>query len=237
MTMAHLLLVDDDDELCAMLAEYLTAENFSVDQAHNGVTALDKALGATHYDLIILDVMLPGMNGFDVLRKLREQRQTPVLMLTARGDEVDSIIGLELGADDYLPKPCSPRVLLARIRAILRRSTAVSPSSETLAIGPLTLYVGARKAEWQGEALVLTSTEYSILEILAQQAGKVVGKNVLSEQALGRPLSRYDRSIDMHVSSLRKKLGADASNRSVIQTVRGSGYLYQLPTESKDSDV
>jgi len=228
--MNHLLLIDDDSELCAMLAEYLAAEDFSVDMAHDGASGL-KLARQQSYDAIILDVMLPGLNGFDVLRELRQHQQTPVLMLTARGDDIDSIVGLELGADDYLPKPCNPRVLVARLRAILRRHhPSASDHGEALTIGDLVLEPGARSARLRDIPLTLTSTEYSILEILVRKAGMVVSKETLSEQALGRPMTRYDRSIDMHVSSLRKKLGTLNDNQSPIQTVRGQGYQYVLPS-------
>lgn len=210
-----------------MLAEYLATEDFTVDMAHDGPSGLQLAQQQT-YDAIILDVMLPGMNGFDVLRELRQINQTPVLMLTARGDDIDSIVGLELGADDYLPKPCNPRVLVAHLRAILRRQQSSQPesnaSNEPIVIGELTLEPAARSASLNNEPLSLTSTEYSLLEILVKNAGHLVTKNALSEQALGRPMTPYDRSIDMHISSLRKKLGSLNGVDSPIQTVRGQGY-------------
>jgi two-component system response regulator CpxR len=242
--MTRLLLIDDDTELCAMLAEYLATEDFAVDMAHDGAAGLALAQ-KTDYDAIILDVMLPGMNGFDVLRELRQLQQTPVLMLTARGDDIDSIVGLELGADDYLPKPCNPRVLVARIRAVLRRrhpqQGEPGENSEPLHIGALLLEPGTRRALLNNKPLTLTSTEFSVLEVLVRKAGQVVTKETLSEQALGRPLSRYDRSIDMHVSSLRKKLGATgearaSENQSPIQTVRGIGYQYSLPSDISGND-
>jgi len=242
--MNHLLLIDDDIELCSMLAEYLASEGFEIAMAHNGPDGLDLA-GADDYDVIILDVMLPGMNGFDVLRELRQRQQTPVLMLTARGDDVDSIVGLELGADDYLPKPCNPRVLVARIRAVLRRRHPLTAEQdetiEPLTIGPLLLEPGQRRALIDGKPLTLTSTEFSILEVLARKAGHIVSKENLSEQALGRPLSRYDRSIDMHVSSLRKKIGAllpgmQDDKQSPIETVRGMGYQYIAARTGADNE-
>ena len=233
--MNRLLLIDDDTELCSMLAEYLGNEDFTVDMAHDGAAGLAQAR-ESEYDAIILDVMLPGMSGFDVLRELRQSQQTPVLMLTARGDDIDSIVGLELGADDYLPKPCNPRVLVARIRAIMRRRhpqhAASDDDNEPLNIGALILDPGARRALLNQRPLTLTSTEFSILEVLVRRAGQVVSKETLSEQALGRPLTRYDRAIDMHVSSLRRKLGPQdesTDNPSPIQTVRGIGYQYSLP--------
>ncbi|MGB5340102.1 MAG: response regulator transcription factor, partial [Gammaproteobacteria bacterium] len=203
--MNRLLVVDDDIELCAMLEEYLEGENFQVDMAHDGDAALNMAL-AGGYDLVVLDVMMPRRNGFDVLRELRAHSNTPVLMLTARGDDVDSIVGLELGADDYLTKPCNPRVLVARIRAILRRvshdtgSGAVS-DSDRLQLGDIELQPGARSVLQHGKPVSLTSTEYSVLEVLLRAAGQVVSKAELSERVLDRELTSYDRSLDMHVSN------------------------------------
>ncbi len=231
--MNHLLLIDDDSELCKMLAEYLATEDFTVDMAHDGPSGLELAR-LQHHDAIILDVMLPGMNGFDVLRELRQFKHTPVLMLTARGDDIDSIVGLELGADDYLPKPCNPRVLVAHLRAILRRHQPIlsetNEAIEPIFIGELMLEPAARSAFLATQPLTLTSTEYSLLEILVRHAGHLVTKDALSEQALGRPMSRYDRSIDMHISSLRKKLGPLNGIESPIQTVRGQGYQLVIPS-------
>jgi two-component system response regulator CpxR len=226
-TMSRILLVDDDVELCDMLRQYLGAEGFEVDTAHDGAGALRKAT-ADRYDLIVLDVMLPQLNGFDVLRRLRTQSQVPVLMLTARGDDVDSIVGLELGADDYLAKPCNPRVLEARIRAILRRVTpsGAAGALQKLTLGDLTLQIGTRTVLQMERALTMTSTEFSVLEVLLREAGHVVSKAELSERALGRKLGRYDRSLDMHVSNLRKKLGPLPDGQERIKTVRGVGYQY-----------
>ena len=230
--MQHLLVVDDDVELCAMLQEYLEGEGFRVDMAHDGDTAVQMGLDGD-YDLIVLDVMMPRRNGFDVLRDVRARSNIPVLMLTARGDEIDSIVGLELGADDYLAKPCNPRALVARIRAILRRAqgdadAGRAPDSERLLLGDIEINPGSRSVLRQGEPLALTSTEYSVLEVLLRAAGQVVSKAQLSETALGRGLSRYDRSLDMHVSNLRRKLGPLDDGNERIQTVRGVGYLYAL---------
>lgn len=230
--MNRLLVVDDDTELCSMLQEYLEGENFRVDMAHDGDTALQMAL-ADMYDLVVLDVMMPHRNGFDVLRELRAHSNTPVLMLTARGDDVDSIVGLELGADDYLAKPCNPRVLVARIRAILRRVANVADASrktdsERLQLGDIELQPGARSVLRNGEAVALTSTEYSVLEVLLRSAGQVVSKVELSERALDRELTRYDRSLDMHVSNIRRKLGLLGDGSERIQTVRGVGFLYTV---------
>jgi two-component system response regulator CpxR len=181
---------------------------------------------------MVLDVMMPRLNGFDVLRELRRNSLMPVLMLTARGEDVDSIVGLELGADDYLPKPCNPRVLVARIRAILRRAQAQTQASEeanspdTVKLGDLEIQTGSRNVVLAGKNIAMTSTEYSVLEVLLREAGHVVSKAVLAERALGRELTRHDRSIDMHVSSLRKKLGPIANGEERIKTVRGVGYQY-----------
>jgi DNA-binding response OmpR family regulator len=221
--MARLLLIDDDVELTQLLRDYLGTEGYAVDAIHSGADAVSIALEG-RYDLLLLDVGLPGANGFEVLRRLRERSVMPVLMLTARGDDVDRIVGLELGADDYLPKPCNPRELAARIRAILRRvapSAPIGGRPDELRVDEVTLHYGTRGVTRAGEPVELTSTEFSVLERLLREAGGVVSKESLSLDALGRKLQRYDRSLDMHVSNLRRKLG-EAS----IQTVRGVGYLY-----------
>jgi len=218
----RLLLIDDDIELCAMLAEYLAPEGFTVQAAHDGETGARAALEGD-FEAVILDVMMPRMNGIDALRRIRAASAIPVLMLTAKGDDVDRIVGLELGADDYLPKPFNPRELVARLRAILRRGI-VTPGGALLHAGPLTVRPAERTADWRGQTLDLTSTEYNLLEVLARHAGRVVSKADLSEQALGRELTRFDRSIDMHMSKLRNKLGTLDGERSPILTVRGVGY-------------
>ena len=228
--MNHILLADDDAELTEMLTQYLVAEGFDVDSAPDGETALSMARSGA-FDLMVLDVMMPRKNGFDVLRDLRAQSLMPVLMLTARDEDVDSIVGLELGADDYLPKPCNPRVLVARIRAILRRAGPVPDTDgidtpQTLTLGDLEMHTGTRRVLCGGQPLAMTSTEYSVLEVLLREAGHVVSKVDLSERALGRKLTRYDRSLDMHVSSLRKKLGSLPGDEERIKTVRGVGYQY-----------
>jgi two-component system response regulator CpxR len=229
--MNRILLADDDAELTEMLAQYLAAEGFSVEAAHDGEAALARARSGA-FDLVVLDVMMPHKNGFDVLRELRTQSLLPVLMLTARDEDVDSIIGLELGADDYLPKPCNPRVLVARIRAILRRAAgnpageAPAAAPQILAQGEVELHTGTRRVTRAGAPVALTSTEYAVLEVLLREAGHPVSKADLSERALGRKLARYDRSLDMHVSSLRRKLGELAGGEERIKTVRGVGYQY-----------
>lgn len=225
--MNKVLLVDDDRELCALQAEYLRAESFSVACEYDGEAGVRSAL-SNAFDIVVLDVMMPRMSGIEALRQIRQQSRVPVIMLTARGDDIDRVLGLELGADDYVPKPCTPRELVARIRAILRRagSSPAAPPQGMVSAGALVLRPEQRRAEWQGQVLELTSTEFNLLEVLARLAGTPVSKNELSVKALGRPLARYDRSIDVHVSNLRHKLGTLADGRSPIQTVRGVGYQY-----------
>ena len=218
----QLLLIDDDTELCAMLGEYLEPEGFSVTALHDGESGARTALSGA-FDVVVLDVMMPRLNGIEALRRIRVASSVPVLMLTAKGDDVDRIVGLELGADDYLPKPFNPRELVARLRAILRRGVTATENTRVNA-GPLVIRPGERTADWRGEALDLTSTEFNLLEVLARHAGHVVSKGDLAEQALGRRLTRFDRSIDMHMSKLRNKLGLLDDGRSPIQTVRGLGY-------------
>jgi two-component system OmpR family response regulator len=220
--MARVLLVDDDIDLSEMLREYLRHEGFDVDVAHDGETGVERAL-AGHYDIAVLDVMMPGINGIEVLRRIRATSRLPVLMLTARGDDVDKVIGLELGADDYVPKPCTPRELVARLRAILRRSVSET-RPQVLTSGALVVWPERRQVKLNGQPIELTSAEFGLLETLMRNAGRVVGKGELSEQGLGRPLTRFDRSIDVHISSIRQKLGTLADGRSWIQTVRGVGY-------------
>jgi len=226
--MTQVLLIDDDVELLAMLADYFERENFDVTVAHDGASGIAAALSGK-FDLAVLDMMMPGMNGIEVLRRIRRQSQLPVLMLTARGDDADRIIGLELGADDYVPKPCSPRELTARIRAILRRvcSAPNDPAAaEIIRANKLTLWPEKRLAQWSERMLELTSTEFNLLEMLVRHAGHTVSRRALSEQGLGRTLTKYDRNIDVHLSSLRQKLGATADGRSCIQTVYRLGYQF-----------
>ncbi len=223
--MTRVLLVDDDVELASMLREYLQREGFETTTVHDGEAGAAEALSG-HYAIVVLDVMLPRLSGVEALRRIRTRSRVPVLMLTAKGDDVDRIVGLELGADDYVPKPCNPRELVARLRAILRRAEGGDALGQEgpLSVGALTLWPEKRRAERDGQALELTSTEFNLLAILARNAGRVVSKSELSEDGLGRPLTRFDRSIDVHVSSLRQKVGLLADGRSCIQTVRGQGY-------------
>ena len=225
--MTKLLLVDDDEELAYLLKDYLEREGYVVSLAHDGEQGATQALRGD-YALAVLDVMMPRQSGIDALRQIRASSQLPVIMLTARGDDLDRILGLELGADDYVPKPCTPRELLARIRAILRRSQspATGGPAEIISVPPLVIHPALRRAEWNGKPLELTSTEFNLLELLARHAGEPVSKQALSEQALGRPLGRFDRSIDVHMSSIRHKLGNTADGRSWIQTVYRLGYQF-----------
>ncbi|HKL26360.1 MAG TPA: response regulator transcription factor [Desulfuromonadales bacterium] len=227
--MDRILVIDDDIELGELLTDYLTGQGFQVTTVHEGRRGAEQALAGA-WDLIVLDVMLPGMDGFDVLRRIRGGSRVPVIMLTARGDDIDRIVGLELGADDYLPKPFNPRELVARIRAIQRRTeaglqVAADPPAE-LTIGDITLCPSSRQVRRHGENLELTSVEFTLLEVLMARAGQVVDRETLVEKVLGRRLSAYDRSIDVHVSALRRKLGQHVDGNERIRTIRGVGYLY-----------
>jgi DNA-binding response OmpR family regulator len=217
---ATVLLADDDTELSAMLAEYLGREGFSVSAVHDGEAAARLALEG-RFDIVVLDVMMPRVDGIEALRRIRQASRVPVIMLTARGDDVDRIIGLELGADDYVAKPCTPRELTARLRAILRRVQPQVQDTGPISVSGLVMWPQKRRVEWRGRPIELTSMEFNVLEVLMRNAGRIVSKKELSEQALGRPLARFERSIDVHLSSIRQKLG-DAS--SLIHTVRGQGY-------------
>ena len=221
-------MIDDDQELCQLLIEYLTLEGFSVTAVHEGTSGVETALTGDH-QLILLDVTLPKLNGFEVLKRIRRQSQIPILMLTARGDDVDRIIGLEIGADDYLPKPFNHRELVARMNAILRRSETVEiPESEPslLEIDDLTINLLNRETKRNGQMLEMTATEFVVLKILVQRAGMLVERAELTQLALGRRLMEYDRAIDMHVSNVRRKIGEKPDGSPRIKTVRGSGYFY-----------
>ena len=225
-TEARVLLVDDDRELCQMLGEYLDAEHFLVKSVHDGGDALSE-LQAESFDILILDVMLPSVSGFDVLRKLGAAYPTPILMLTARGDDVDRIVGLELGADDYLSKPFNPRELVARIRAILRRASirnARGGAPDELLVGPIVLNPGTHQVRVGAAPVSLTGAEFRVLELLMRSAGHVLSRESMTEQALGRKLVPYDRSIDTHISNLRRKLDLEAGRNPEIKNVRGAGY-------------
>ncbi len=232
--MHKVLIVDDDVDLTAMLSQYLLREGFDVRTVHDGEGGVAEA-ATTAYSIVILDIMMPRLSGVEALRRIRARSEVPVLMLTARGDNIDRIVGLDMGADDYVPKPCTPGELVARIRAILRRTEGrgegrtdtrdgAGRPSRMLQAGPLALWPGSRRATWHGEPLALTGTEYSLLEVLTRHAGQLVSKQDISQQAFGQPLARFDRRIDVHISSIRQKLGLRGDGQSWIQSVRGRGY-------------
>ncbi|MBP6700117.1 MAG: response regulator transcription factor [Halioglobus sp.] len=231
---ATILIIDDDRELCALLAEFLLLEGFAASAVHDGAAAVAHCRERS-YDAIVLDIMLPGLHGLEVLRSLRTFTSTPVLMLTARGEDTDRIVGLEMGADDYLPKPCNPRELAARLRAILRRSrsTIDGATSSELVVGQTCLNSAERRAAFGGTELQLTSAEFKLLAVLLERAGTVVDKESLCRQALGRKLAAYDRSVDVHISKLRRKLAA-LGGANVIVSVRGSGYQFTVNSGSRN---
>lgn len=223
--MAHILLIDDDTELTSLLTEVLQYEGFEISEANDGEAGL--AAVTDQIDLILLDVMMPKLNGMETLKRLREKWATPVLMLTAKGEEIDRVIGLELGADDYLPKPFSDRELLARIRAILRRTQNVLAPKHTDVIEcqDIQVYPGKQEAYCQGQLLDLTTTEFALLTHFVQSPGETLTKEMLSIEVLGKRLAAFDRAIDMHVSNLRKKLPERLDGKARIKTLRGRGYL------------
>jgi two-component system response regulator CpxR len=227
-----ILLIDDDVELCSMLTEYLGRYGFRVMAVHQGDSGLKAALEKNHA-LVLLDVMLPGMDGFEVLRRLRGESSVSVLLLTARGEDVDRIVGLEIGADDYLSKPFNPRELLARIRAILRRSQSAAPALEqtVLRVEGLELNRAARTVTQDGKKIDLTDVEFALLEALMRAPGKVVAREEISESVLGRKFHPFDRSLDMHVSRLRRKLGEQGGEERV-KTIRGVGYQLAVNQEA-----
>jgi DNA-binding response OmpR family regulator len=231
--MDHVLIIDDDVALCELVTEYLEPLGFAIETVHRGDAGAERALAGKH-SLVVLDVMLPGLNGFEVLRRIRAESNIPVLMLTARGDDVDRIVGLEIGADDYLPKPFNPRELTARIRAILRRvkldEPSDQPSTKNLRVGDVELDNGTRTVVRGGQNVELTAVEFDLLEKLLRAAGRIVKREELSQQVLGRTSSPFDRSIDMHISNLRKKLGHRSGTTERIKTVRGVGYIYAKPS-------
>jgi DNA-binding response OmpR family regulator len=230
--MNRLLIIDDDTELCALLAERLGEDGFVLHATHDGEDGLERAISGG-YALVILDVMLPRMGGMELLRELRSRSSVPVLMLTARGDEVDRIIGLEVGADDYLPKPFNPRELVARIRAILRRLDERRAGPDSFTAGDITIDVAVREAWAGGAALQLTTIEFALLEVLVRNAGRTLTREYLTDAALGRRLGAFDRTIDVHISNLRKKLDTHRGAEH-IKTIRGSGYLLAPRRPSED---
>jgi len=221
------LLVDDDRELVDLIRDYLSRDGFQVTCAYDGIQGADAALSGKH-DIVVLDVMMNRCDGFQAMARIRATSSVPILMLTARGDDGDRVLGLEHGADDYVPKPCSPRELAARLRAILKRvgvnSQLDGSDNQPIILGRFSIWPAQRRATDHDRSLELTSTEFSVLEVLARNAGKIVSKDELSQQALGRPLGRLDRSIDVHIHSIRNKLGPLKDARSSIQTVIRKGY-------------
>ena len=238
--MDSILVIDDDIELCNLVGEFLEPEGFGVDLVHDGEQGLDRALNGDHL-LVVLDVMLPGINGLEVLRRLRTTSRIPVLLLTARGEDVDRIVGLEIGADDYLPKPFNPRELVARIRAILRRTQEEKPDERevpaVLQVGEVELDPATRSVRQSGNPVELTSVEFNLLQVLLQEAGHVVTREHLVDAVLARKFSPFDRSIDMHVSKVRKKLGDADGGADYIKTVRGVGYIFTHPRDKAKTGV
>ena len=226
--MDRILIVDDDVELCELVQQFLEGEGFRVDVVHNGPAGLERARSG-EFALVVLDLMLPGMSGLDVLRNLRRESRVPVLILTARGEDVDRILGLEIGADDYLGKPFNPRELVARVRAILRRAHDHGQDPGRLEVGDVEVDLGAHTVKREGEAVELTAVEFSLLEHLLRAAGHVVSREQLAQDVLGRKFTAWDRSLDVHVSKIRKKLGERENGRERIKTVRGIGYIYTTP--------
>ena len=235
--MSKILLVDDDEGLVELLAQVMELEGFTIDIANNGQEALEK-LDSSH-DLILLDVMMPVLNGIETLKRIRQKFETPVLMLTARGDEIDRVIGLELGADDYLPKPFNDRELVARMKAILRRShnkadaeavdqSVPSDEHKPLEFKGITLYPGRQQAVYHGKDLDLTGTEFLLLQMLIRNPGQILSRDLLSMEVLGKRLSPFDRAIDMHMSNLRKKLPVRDDSSPWFKTLRGRGYLLMV---------
>jgi two-component system response regulator CpxR len=228
------LLVDDDRKLCRLVQEYLLPMGYAVDAVHTGNEGLAKALTG-EYHVMILDVMMPGMDGFEVLKSLRKESDMPVLMLTARGDETDRIVGLEVGADDYLPKTFSTRELLARLRAVTRRyyrpgKTSVAENSdETIVAGNLTINPESRDVHLDGKLVSLTPLEYDLLVSLVKAAGRVLTRDQLLDAVAGRSYDVFDRSIDVHISSLRRKLNDDPRDPKFIKTIRSAGYMFRIP--------
>jgi two-component system response regulator CpxR len=223
----RILVIDDDVELADLLRTFLEREGFQPEFAHDGRTGLQRALDGG-YDLVVLDVMLPGMDGFEILKRIRQQSRVPVIMLTARGEEPDRIVGLEIGADDYVPKPFNPRELAARIRAVQRRAQPTEPAAR-LEVNGVTLDPASREVRCDGRLIDLTTVEFDILEQLMRSAGRVVSRDALMEALYNRKATPYDRSMDMHISHLRKKL--ECGDRELIKTIRGSGYQFSRTRE------
>jgi DNA-binding response OmpR family regulator len=223
--MTRLLMIDDDEKLVGLMRDYLESHGFEVAAAHDGNAGVEAAL-STEPALVILDLMLPGIDGLEVCRRVRQSSRVPILMLTARGDETDRIVGLEMGADDYLPKPFNARELLARIRAILRRSDAeeAAEAPSILQVGPLVVDVGSRSVTLRGQQVDLTTAEFDILYALASSAGRVLSRDQLLQKVHGQGWATYDRSVDVHISRIRQKIEEDPRRPALLKTVRGVGY-------------
>jgi len=232
----NVLIIDDDKKLCRLVREYLEPMGYDVDAAYTGTQGLERAM-AGDYHVVILDVMMPEMDGFDVLKQLRKTSDIPVLMLTARGDETDRIVGLEMGADDYLPKTFSTRELLARLRAVTRRSftarrkLASNAMEQTLILGDLQINRTSRTVRLGADILNLTPVEFDLLVVLAGAAGRVLTRDQLLDAVAGRSYEVFDRSVDVHISSLRRKLGDDSRNPRFIKTIRSAGYMFIEPRQ------
>jgi DNA-binding response OmpR family regulator len=224
----RVLIIDDDVQLCELLAARMEGEGFEIEAVHDGRRGLERALSHEHA-LIVLDLMLPGMGGLDVLHRVRQQVSTPVLILTARGADADRIFGLEIGADDYVPKPFNPRELMARIRAILRRTSRATVGRGPITVGEIHLDPASQEVWIQGRMVALTSVEFALLEMLMQRAGQIVSREEITETILGRKLGPFDRVIDVHVSNIRKKLGTNVER---IKAIRGSGYMLASRTNA-----
>jgi two-component system response regulator CpxR len=222
-----ILLVDDDLELCELLQEFFARRNIRLETANDGRRGLGRALGEAH-DLLLLDVMMPGLDGFELLRLIRRQSQVPVIMLTARTTQSDRVLGLDAGADDYLPKPFGTEELMARIRAVLRRAARAHKEADVLEVGEIKLIPGAREVSAEGVAVAVTTVEYDILEFLVYSAGRIVSRDELTSALYRRRATKFDRTLDMHICNLRKKLGRHGD---LIRTVRGVGYLCRLATD------
>jgi len=223
-----ILIIDDDVKLCRLVGEYLAPFGFEITSVHTGPEGV-AAIGKQNYDAVILDVMLPGIDGFEVLRQIRAVSEVPVLMLTALGDEADRIVGLEIGADDYLPKTFSTRELLARLRAVTRRakSTVSNPENgDEISVGDVALKLPTRTATCEGKPLDLTALEFDLLHCLVRSAGRVLNRDQILDETAGREYDVFDRSIDVHISSLRRKLGDDFKNPKYIRTLRSVGYMF-----------
>jgi len=232
--MRQILVIDDDVELCELVAEYLEPDGFQVESVHDGESGLLRALSGEHC-LAVLDYMLPGLNGFELLKQIRAQSKIPIVMLTARGDAVSRIVGLQIGADDYLPKPFDPLELLARINAVLRRAQPAETSEQSrISLGDIDMDHQTRTVRRNGEVVDLTLAEYSLLEKLLKSPGRIVSREELVKDVLHRALSPFDRSMDTHVANLRRKLGHQMNGVERIRTVRGVGYIYAVPPSKRN---